>query len=123
LAVDLGITDPIMEGITIPNIITTLAGTIIAPTNIRIIIVGIIGGTIGGIGIDRRRRSGATAPEGDAANGSLPSYFNQKGWDRQTIGRQRLPPANQFLQSAQTSKKPANRSGENRREHGLVRSG
>jgi hypothetical protein len=46
--------------------ITILAGTIIAPstiapTTITIIIVGIIGGTIGGIGIDRRRRSGGTA--------------------------------------------------------------
>ena len=49
-----------MEGITIPNIITTLAGTVIAPTTIApttitFIIVGIIGGTIGGIGIDRCR--------------------------------------------------------------------
>jgi hypothetical protein len=44
-----------MEGITIPNIITTLGGTIIAPTTIIFIIVGIIGGTIGGIGIDRCR--------------------------------------------------------------------
>ena len=42
-----------MESITIRNIITTLAGTIIAPTTITFIIVGIIGGTIGGIGIDR----------------------------------------------------------------------
>jgi hypothetical protein len=42
-----------MEGITIPNIITTLAGSIIAPTTITFIIVGIIAGTIGGIGIDR----------------------------------------------------------------------
>jgi len=44
-----------MEGITIPNIITTLAGTIIAPTTITFIIIGIIDGTIGGIGIDRSK--------------------------------------------------------------------
>jgi hypothetical protein len=73
-----------MEGITIPNIITTLAGTIIAPTTIApttitITIVGIIGGTIGGIGIDRRRRSGATAPEGDAAKRQLAQLFQSEG--------------------------------------------
>jgi hypothetical protein len=47
-----------MEGITIQHITTTLAGTIIAPTTIAptiitFIILGIIGGTIGGVGIDR----------------------------------------------------------------------
>jgi hypothetical protein len=76
-----------MEGITIPNIITTLAGTIIAPTTIAptttttttIIIVGIIGGIIGGIGIDRRRQSGATAPEGDAAKRQLAQLFQSEG--------------------------------------------
>ena len=43
-----------MEGITIQHITTTLAGTIIAPTTIAptiitFIILGIIGGTIGGV--------------------------------------------------------------------------
>jgi hypothetical protein len=68
-----------MKGITIPNIITTLAGTIIAPTTMTIIIVGIIGGTIGGIGIDRRRRSGAAAPGGDATKRQLAQLFQSEG--------------------------------------------
>jgi hypothetical protein len=64
--VDLGITGPIMEGITIPDmsipdIITTLEHTIIAPTTIittiiTIIIVGIVAGTIGGIEIEQSIR-------------------------------------------------------------------
>ena len=71
LVVDRGITDPIMEVITIPDmpipdIITTREGTIIVPTigttTITIIIVGIIGGTIGTIGINRRSESGTSAP-------------------------------------------------------------
>ena len=49
-----------------PDIITTLEGTLIVPTTIvttiiKIIIVDIIGATTGGIGINRRSESGASA--------------------------------------------------------------
>ena len=100
-----------MEGITIPNIITTLAGTIIAPTTIApttitIIIVGIIGGTIGEIGIDRRRRSGATAPEGDPAKGPLAQLFQSEGlgqanhWSTAIATRESIPAIRRIVRCA-----------------------